>query len=335
MAFGIAALIAALLASAGISGMAGGYGADRRRSDESRRDAFMDEMRGTRTGLYDDVDLRLSDIQNAGLDLSNDDLERLYDEYDNGSFNLFDWNTWGTKHGFDLDRYNRDLDEFLAIRDQLGERPLPPDYDAIAAAADSAVDAENAQVSALYDRMLGRSNDLFESEMANGNAMYNDYANQVQANNAMATQSIAGSTRYEMDRARRNAIRRGASAAQQLTASINAQLGLQNRAAQQQLETSNQLASALLQQRQAAAQLRGDYVSNMNADASRRASMISGTAERKAGLRNSYQAEAERRYEAKDEQYKDRLAGLAGDNPYASIYNRKQGSRSSTSNYGY
>lgn len=270
----------------------------------------------------------------AGTDgFTKEDIDYLLGYYDRGDFNLFNPDTWGKRTGIDLDDMRADYDEYLRVMDELGDRPAAPDYSGLAAAANAAVDSENAQINALYDQMLGRSNKVFEDEMAANNAAYNDYVSQIQSNNAMATQAIAGSARFEMDRARRNAIRRGASAAQRLTASVNAQLGLQNRAAQQQLETSNQLASALLQQRQAAAQLRGDYVNNLNADASRRAGLISGTAERKSGLRNSYYNEAESRYDAESEQWKDRMSGYLGDNPFATVYERRQSrgpSRNST-----
>jgi hypothetical protein len=261
--------------------------------------------------------------------------DQILNEYAGTDFNLFDRSTWGKRHTTDIDAMKRDYDEYQKVLGELGDMPAMPDLDAIASAADRDVDAENAQVLALYDQMLGRSNDAFQRELDSSNAAYNDYVSQTLSNNAMATNAIAGSTRYEMDRARRNAIRRGASAAQQLTASVNAQLGLQNRAAQQQLETSNQLASALLQQRQAAAQLRGDYVNNLNADASRRAGLISGTAERKNSLRRGYQSEAWDRYYADRGQWNDRIYGALGDNPYADVYKRQQTRNAKTNTYGY
>ena len=261
--------------------------------------------------------------------------DQILNEYAGTDFNLFDGSTWGKRHTTDIDAMKRDYDEYQKVLGELGDMPAMPDLDAIASAADRDVDAENAQVLALYDQMLGRSNDAFQRELDSSNAAYNDYVSQTLSNNAMATNAIAGSTRYEMDRARRNAIRRGASAAQQLTASVNAQLGLQNRAAQQQLETSNQLASALLQQRQAAAQLRGDYVNNLNADASRRAGLISGTAERKNSLRRGYQSEALDRYYADRDQWNDRIYGALGDNPYADVYKRQQTRNAKTNTYGY
>lgn len=261
--------------------------------------------------------------------------DQILNAYAGTPFNFFDGGTWGKRHTTDLEAMQRDYEAYQKVLDELGEMPAMPDLEAITAAADRDIDAENSQVLALYDQMLNRSNDAFQRELDASNASYNDYVNQTLANNAMATNAIAGSTRYEMDRARRNAIRRGASAAQQLTASVNAQLGIQNRAAQQQLETSNQLASALLQQRQAASQLRGDYVNNLNTDASRRASLISGTAERKNSLRRGYQSEAWDRYDMEKEQWNDRIYGALGDNPYADVYKRQQTRNAKMNTYGY
>ena len=261
--------------------------------------------------------------------------DQILNAYEGTPFNLFDANTWGKRHATDLTSLQSDYEAYKKVLDELGEMPSMPDIEAITAAADRDVDAENAQVLSLYDQMLSRSNEAFQRELDASNASYNDYVNQTLSNNAMATNAIAGSTRYEMDRARRNAIRRGASAAQQLTANVNAQLGLQTRAAQQQLETSNQLASALLQQRQAASQLRGDYVNNLNADASRRASLVSGTAERKNSLRRGYQSEAWDRYGMEKNQWNDRIYGALGDNPYADVYKRQQTRNPRTNTYGY
>ena len=84
----------------------------------------------------------------------------------------------------------------------------------------------------------------------------NDYVNQLLSNQAQATNAIAGSTRSELQRSQRNAISRGATAAMRLVSNINTELGLQNKAAQQSLDTSNNLAQMLLTQRQSAAQLR-------------------------------------------------------------------------------
>lgn len=275
-------------------------------------------------------DARKNAMRQQGLDagLSDTDIDYLINQYSNWP-DESGWQTFlNPSHWFDdgIDEqgFANDLAEYQALKEQLGDRPADVDYNQLAINANQAIDDENAQVNALYDQMLGRTNNLFQTEMDTNNRAFQDYRNQLATNNAMSTQAIAGSTRYEMDRARRNAIMRGASAAQQLTANVNAQLGLQNRAAQQQLETSNQLASALLQQRQAASQLRGDYVSNLNADASRRADLISGSTERKAGLRNSYYNEAESRNEAETEQWKNRMSGYLGDSPFTDVYNRSQ-----------
>lgn len=315
---GIGTLIALLLLAAGTTG-AIGAGAVANVDHANKQAASEDEAREY--------------LSQQGFDESY--IDQVLNEYAGTDFNFFDPGTWGKRHTTDMDAMQRDYAEYQKVLNELGEMPAMPDLDAITSAADRDIDSENAQVLALYDQMLGRSNDAFQRELDSSNAAYNDYVSQTLSNNAMATNAIAGSTRYEMDRARRNAIRRGASAAQQLTASVNAQLGLQNRAAQQQLETSNQLASALLQQRQAAAQLRGDYVSSLNADASRRASLISGTTERKNSLRRGYQSEALDRYDANKDQWNDRVYGALGDNPYADVYKRQQTRNAKTNTYGY
>ena len=261
-------------------------------------------------------------------DFSDADIEYLMNQYDS-AYNKNFWqrlitpSTWFT-NTFDSKGFNADLAAYNDALTKLGDMPEDIDYDALMANANQAIDDENAQVLKLYDDALNRSNKLFQQELDNSNQAYNDYANQIMTNNAMSTQAIAGSTRSELDRQRRNAITRGATAAQRLVANVNSQLGLQTKAAQQQLETSNTLASALLQQRQAASQLRSDYVSNLNSDTNARANLLSGTAERKSSYRNSLYNEAESLRDAKTDQWKNRLSGYLGDSPFGTVYERSQ-----------
>jgi hypothetical protein len=63
----------------------------------------------------------------------------------------------------------------------------------------------------------------------------------------------------DMARARRNAIEAGASAGVRIAGNVNALLSAQNKMSQQSLETSNQLAQMLVNQRNAEAGLRNQW----------------------------------------------------------------------------
>lgn len=259
----------------------------------------------------------------------------LEEEYGGTKFRLFDFNTWGADHEFDWDALEQDYQNYLKWRDEVGDMPGEIDYDAVANLANAQIDAENAQVGALYDQMLSRSEDSYRNALAENNAMYNDQVNTLLSNSAAETNALAGSMAWQQKRATRNAITRGASAAQRLTASINAQLGTQAQASTQALETSNTLAQMLLSQRQAASSIRQNYNSDLNEYASNKANLLSGTAERKASYRNSQLSAAESMHKAQMDQWNDRLSAHGGSGAFANFYRKQQQRSQGKSTYTY
>ena len=212
---------------------------------------------------------------------SNTEIEYLLSEYGPKDFNLFDVSTWGPGDPKGLFDY---LDEFKSALNTLP--PMPEMYDSaelqdIYNKAAGEIDAENTAIQQLYDSILNRQTDTYQKELDLSNDAYNAFANQTLANQLQSQNAMQGAYRTELDRAQRNAISRGASAASRLVANINSNLGLQNQSAQQALETSNTLAQALLNQRQAAAGLRQQYSSDLNTNAAQTAELQRGSAERK------------------------------------------------------
>ncbi len=274
-----------------------------------------------------------ADLLNGFTDSELDAL--LNEEYGGTKFRLFDFNTWGADHSFDWDSFKNDYNNYLEWRDKVGEMPDEIDYDAVANLANAQIDAENAQVGALYDQMLGRSEDTYRNALAENNAMYNDQVNTLLSNSAAETNALAGSMAWQQKRATRNAITRGASAAQRLTASINAQLGTQAQASTQALETSNTLAQMLLSQRQAASGIRQNYSADLNSYANNKANLLAGTAERKASYRNSQLSAAESMREAQMDQWKNRLSAYGGDGAFAKFYTKQQTRNQGKSTYTY
>lgn len=266
--------------------------------------------------------------------LTSEDIDQIMNEYANTSkWKLFDSDTWGDD--FDVDAFNEDLQDYKSWKDKVGALPEYVDYDKVAADANAAIDAENAEIMQLYDEMLGRSTDMYEQNLAASNQMYNDYVGQMMSNQAQSQNMLQGSVRSELSRASRNAINRGASAAMKLVSNVNAQLGLQNQSAMNALTTSNTLAQALLNQRQAAMQTRNDYAGELNQYANNKAGLISGTAERKANYRDSMYNEQDKMYNQKLNQWEDKLAGYGGSSVWGNIHrNASRRNDGQSSKYG-
>lgn len=264
----------------------------------------------------DSVDELKDNLRKQGFNES--EVDEIAGYYDKGKFNLFNSDTW-FDHGVDTKAFNEALKDYESWKDKVGEMPEYVDEEAINRLADNAIDTENSQIQALYDEMLGRTTDLYKADLDASNQSYNDYVNQILSNQAQTTNTIAGSARSELQRSQRNAINRGATAAMRLVSNINTELGLQNKAAQQSLDTSNNLAQMLLTQRQSAAQLRSQYGSELNDYTANKANLLSGTAERKASYRNTMRDEAYSNYQNKMDRWNDTLDSYAGDSPWGSV----------------
>lgn len=270
-----------------------------------------------------DTDNFKKDLRNQGF--SESEIDEIVNRY-HKNFNISDLDS-----GLDRDAFKKGLEDYNSWKDKIGAMPDYVDEEAINNLANQQIDSENAQIQALYDQMLGRSTDLYRTELNDMNTSYNDYVNQLMSNQAQATNAIAGSTRSELQRSQRNAISRGATAAMRLVSNINTELGLQNKAAQQSLDTSNNLAQMLLTQRQSAAQLRSQYAGDMNDYTANTANLMSGTAERKANYRDSMRNEAYSNYQNKMDRWEDNLNSYAGDSPWGSIA-RNRAIRNRTTN---
>ena len=110
-----------------------------------------------------------------------------------------------------------------------------------------------------------------------------------------------------MSRARRNAIEAGASAGIRIAGNVNALLTAQNKMSQQSLDTSNQLAQMLLNQRNAEAGLRNQW---RDAQAS--------TYDRVQGRAQNELQLGQQRYDQAKTEYQDRFDNsISAENPLA------------------
>lgn len=164
--------------------------------------------------------------------------------------------------------------------------------------AERAINKENEDILKMYDENLARNTDAYNSEMHNLNEGYNNYAKNVLGNQYQNNSSILGTYQSDMNRTRQNSLEAGANAGLRIAGNINTLLSAQNKQASTSLETSNQLAQAMLNQRNAAAGLRGNYTSMLNSDTQNRANLKSGTYERTQSAAGQNYNTARNRYNA-------------------------------------
>jgi len=189
------------------------------------------------------------------------------------------------------DTYELDIDSLLKDINAMQNVEIGPSLESYlgnyANEADQAIDDETQRVLALYDQNLARQTNNYNTEMENLNRNYNEYARNVLANDYNKNAQLMGTVQQNMDKARRNALEAGANAGLRIASNVNTLLSAQNKQASTSLETSNQLAQAMMNQRNAASSLRGDYNNMLSNDTNARAGLESGKFERKLNARNA------------------------------------------------
>lgn len=196
-------------------------------------------------------------LESEGLDfanLSQSQIEALLNKYweeDEGF--------WSTEHTFDYDRF---LSDYNAMNAALDERPEAPSWDD---ALKQAYDERNASLAELDDlrqMQIGNFNDELQS-LASG---YNASRSAILSNQYQQNSQLMDTMTSQMDRQNRNALEAGASAGIRLAGNINTLLSTQNQQSQTSLETANQLAQMMVNQRNAEASVRGRYGDYMTQD---------------------------------------------------------------------
>jgi hypothetical protein len=213
--------------------------------------------------------------------MSDAELGSILDQYYDNKGGWFGNNTYE----FNLNSANADLARLAGMNMNM---PTAPDWDALAQQAKNDIALENSQINALYDKNLASQKQLYQQEMQNNNQMYNDYARQILSNDYQKNAQLMGGLGNSLDRARTSALEAGASAGLRLSNNINTLLSTQNKQAQQSLDTANNLAQNMLNQRQAAAGLRGNYNNTLANDTANRANLMRGNAERTTNYQNAY-----------------------------------------------
>lgn len=196
-------------------------------------------------------------LESEGLDFSNlsqSQIEALLNKYweeDEGFYN--------TEHTFDYDRF---LSDYNAMNAALDERPKAPSWDDALNQAYADRDASLAELDELRQMQVGNFNDELRSLASGYNTARSGILSQQYQQNAQLMDTLSS----QMDRQNRNALEAGASAGIRLAGNINTLLSTQNQQSQTSLETANQLAQMMVNQRNAEASVRGRYGDYMTQD---------------------------------------------------------------------
>lgn len=196
-------------------------------------------------------------LESEGLDFSNlsqSQIESLLNKYweeDEGFYN--------TEHTFDYDRF---LSDYNAMNAALDERPKAPSWDDALNQAYADRDASLAELDELRQMQVGNFNDELRSLASGYNTARSGILSQQYQQNAQLMDTLSS----QMDRQNRNALEAGASAGLRLAGNINTLLSTQNQQSQTSLETANQLAQMMVNQRNAEASVRGRYGDYMTQD---------------------------------------------------------------------
>ena len=273
-----------------------------------------------------------SNLEGEALDfwnsLSDSQKQALIDEgsYSENVKNI--GNFWGAARKttkYDLSELVDDLNE--SISDWGGQLTEPTRNSVYNALFNEDGTSNDAMISAYLDELSDaeqRQTALYQDQLKENQTMFDDYRSQVLGNQYRQNAQLMGTVESAMDKSRRNALEAGASAGLRMAENINTTLALQNKQSQISLETSNQLAQQLLNQRQAAAGIRSDYNQ-----------MLSNNAAERRGYKE--QAVENRYNEARadyDKNYNERLAGMSSDtNPVTSLYSAYQQKNKGKSQY--
>lgn len=219
-------------------------------------------------------------------------------------------------------------------------RPDDIDLESVYADAESNVQKDIDNTLALYDADLQRQTKLYNDNMNNLNAMYNQNANAILANDYRNNAALLGSVNSSMSRARQSALEAGASAGIRLASNVNTLLSIQNKQAQTSLDTSNQLAQAMLNQRQASMSLKNDYSDVLSSDTNKRASLENGRYERMQAAKDTAGNLATNVYNNKLDAYNNNLAAVRENNALADYWAankqvNKLKSNTNVNNQGY
>lgn len=195
--------------------------------------------------------------------------------------------------------------------------PLLKDY---LEEAEQEIAQQNAEKYANLDELLALSKETYGSQLANISESYDYARDKLLAGQQLKNAQLMDSLQSGMERSRRNALEAGASAGIRIADNINTLLSVQNKQAYTSMETANQLAQMMINQRNAEAGVRSNYLNAVSTDKLERNRIIDSTTERTNALADQKYKPAYKEYESNKQYQQD-----YNDNYYARAdeYNNK------------
>lgn len=340
----IALAIAAALAGAAAGGttyaLSKGSQANRNQRDKSLEDGTFSQTKGwfdkkDNYSATEKAKFLKQYLKDAGLDMefinsmSDKELAAYADEYMNDDYDVLGFSS----KTFDKGSFLHDIRELQDIDNAWQDVPNAPDYDKIYRDAANTINQENAELSALYDRMLNSQTANYQQQMNDLNSAYRDYSRQILSNDYIQNAQLMNTVGSSLSKSRQNALQAGASAGLRLANNVNTLLSTQNQQTAQSLQTSNNLAQMLLNQRQAAAGIRNDYNNALNQNTMNKANLKAGNAERVENYARGQLDTANTIYQNKLNSWENSLNAKAGSNVFADAY--KTYKSQSANKYGY
>lgn len=225
------------------------------------------------------------------------------------------WERW------DEDALLEDLKNTAMFDDYaaLGDNPLLEDY---YNSAKETVDAETAQRYADLDKLLAEQTDMYNDQLNTSRADYDAARTQLLSQQYQQGAQLMDTYRSEMDRSRRNALEAGASAGIRIADNINTLLSVQNKQAATSLETSNQLAQMMMNQRKSEYDLQSRYSDYKAQDTYNRHAIADAAFDKVGALADRNYGIAKDTYDTKKAELDNKYSGSALAGKFATDYNK-------------
>lgn len=236
----------------------------------------------------------------SDLGLTDSQIDEWLSDPDNPAVQEYNY-LWNTVRTTDFSKAVQELKDLLALRELY---PEEVDIEALKAEAESEISKRNEELYGLYDTSIAELQALADAREAD----YRDAVQNIRAETREARRALLSSQHQQnaqlmdtlssgMERSRRNALEAGASAGIRLADNINTLLSVQNKQSQTSLETSNQLAQMLMQQRASERSERNSYndymLTNKNSQGAYK--------DKIASLKHSYLTDVDNRLSSKRE----------------------------------
>lgn len=227
---------------------------------------------------------------------------------------------------YDEDALLKDLANTTMFNDYavLGDEPLLEDY---YNSAKETVDAETAQRYADLDKLLAEQTSMYNDQLNTSRTDYNSARTQLLSQQYQQGAQLMDTYRSEMDRSRRNALEAGASAGIRIADNINTLLSVQNKQAATSLETSNQLAQMMMNQRKSEYDLQNRYSEYKAQDTYNRHAISDAAFDKIDALTNRDYGIAKNTYDTKKTELDNKYSGSALAGKFATDYNKYQKSK--------